>query len=385
MKKVEEYFLIKDIKKVGEKGQIFNYFDIQNKADLQKALNDNFLIPFNEINIEKNYSVFFWDINKILSYDALFNFIVGNRGAGKTYGCKKYVIQRFLKYKKQFIYLRRFAKELKKIKKFFDAVSKEFPNVKFKVKGKDFYINDELAGYCQELSTATIEKSNEFPEVETIIFDEFIIDKGVYHYLPDEVTAFNEFYETVARLRDVRVFFLSNAITMINPYFIYYNIAVPFNDKKISVNNDKLIQIYNNEGFIKLKKQTRFGKLIDGTEYGNYNMHNEFLRDNETFIKKKSGNCQLFFTFKYKSDTFGVWRNLKEGECFVSNDIDPTHKITYCITKSDLEPNLILLTSLKQSKYFKAFLKYFEYGCVYYESQKIKQAVYEVVKMASIY
>ena len=380
-----EYFLIKDIKKVGTKGQIFSHFEIQEKEELQTAIKDNFLIPFNEINIEKNYSVFFWDINKILTYDCLYNFIVGNRGAGKTYGCKKYVIQRFLKYKKQFIYLRRYAKELKKIKKFFDAVAKEFPECEFKVKGKEFYINGELAGYCQELSTSKIEKSNEFPEVETIIFDEFIIDKGVYHYLPDEVTNFLEFYETVARLRDVKVFFLSNAITMINPYFTYFNINIPFNDKKIYAKDDKLIQIYNNVGFIKLKKQTRFGKLIDGTEYGNYNMNNTFLRDNKTFLKKKSGNCELFFTFKYKNEIYGVWKNLKEGEIFVSEDSDPTRKITYCITKSDLEPNMVLLTSLKQSKYFKYFLKWFEYGCVYYESQKIKQVVYEVVKIASIY
>ena len=59
----------------------------------------------------------YWDINKSLSYNALFNFIVGNRGAGKTYGSKKYVINRFLKYGEQFVYIRRFKDELKKIKK----------------------------------------------------------------------------------------------------------------------------------------------------------------------------------------------------------------------------------------------------------------------------
>ena len=58
----------------------------------------------------------FWDINKSVSRNCLFNFIVGNRGAGKTYGAKKYVINRFLKTGEQFVYIRRYKEELKKIK-----------------------------------------------------------------------------------------------------------------------------------------------------------------------------------------------------------------------------------------------------------------------------
>ena len=34
----------------------------------------------------------FWDIGRTLTYNALFNFIVGNRGGGKSYGAKKGVL-----------------------------------------------------------------------------------------------------------------------------------------------------------------------------------------------------------------------------------------------------------------------------------------------------
>lgn len=39
----------------------------------------------------------YYDINKTLSYNTLFNFVVGPRGAGKTYDGKKRAISNFLK------------------------------------------------------------------------------------------------------------------------------------------------------------------------------------------------------------------------------------------------------------------------------------------------
>ena len=327
----------------------------------------------------------YWDINKSLSYNALFNFIVGNRGAGKTYGSKKYVINRFLKYGEQFVYIRRFKDELKKIKKFFDDIKPEFPDVEFKVSGKTFLINGKECGTAMPLSTAKIEKSTAFPLVTTIIFDEFILDKGTHHYLPDEVTNFLECYETIARTRDnCKVFFLSNAITITNPYFLYFNIKLPY-DKTIMCKNDILIELVQNRDFIDMKKQTRFGKLISDTEYGNYAIENEFLRDNKTFIEKKSGNCEFFFKFVYKENTYGVWINMNKGKIFVSNDYDENYTCTYALTKTDHTPNTMLIHSLKTSRAFKTFIDNYQLGNVYYENMNIKNVVYEIVKLANIY
>ena len=72
----------------------------------------------------------FYDYNRIKSYNALFNFILSPRGNGKTYGAKKFVIKRFLKYGEQFIYVRRYKTEFKKLKLFFDDIRNEFPGVK---------------------------------------------------------------------------------------------------------------------------------------------------------------------------------------------------------------------------------------------------------------
>ena len=71
----------------------------------------------------------FWNIQKTLSYNALFNFIVGNRGGGKTYGAKEFVINRFLKHQEQFVYIRRYKKEFSKIKTFFADIEEAFPEI----------------------------------------------------------------------------------------------------------------------------------------------------------------------------------------------------------------------------------------------------------------
>ena len=55
-----------------------------------------------------------WDLKNTLSYNALFNFVVGSRGCGKTYGFKKWAAEDFIKNGNQFIYIRRYKTEMNK-------------------------------------------------------------------------------------------------------------------------------------------------------------------------------------------------------------------------------------------------------------------------------
>ena len=321
----------------------------------------------------------FWNINNSVSYNALFNFIVGNRGGGKTYGLKNYVINKFIKKGEQFVYLRRYKTEIKRVNTFFDDISKNFPETEFKVQGKNFYINNKLAGYAISLSNSKIEKSVAFPDVTNIIFDEFILDKGTHHYLADEVLIFLEFYETVARMRDVKVYFLANAISTINPYFQYFNINIPYNSK-ISCKNDILIELVENVEFIEEKKKTRFGKLIADTLYSDYAIENKFLRDNKTFIAKKSGVCNYMYTIVYKDNKIGIWANYSKGNIYCSNAIDDKFN-EFALTKEDHTANTMLLNATKKHNPFKELMINFSYGNVFFETQKIKSLMYEIFKL----
>ena len=301
----------------------------------------------------------YWDIYKPLSYNCLFNFIIGPRGAGKTYGSLKYCISQYLKHlasgeEWQFIYLRRLSRELEKLTKMrggrlFKAVQDEFPNHILKAESNILYCDGKIMGYAQELSTATILKSDSFPNVKMIIFDEFIIDNvGTYHYLKDEITKFLEFYETVARMRnDCRVFFLSNAISIANPYFDYFRLNKPTNNDIQKFGKFKEILVQNVEAveYAEAKKQTRFGRLIADTEYGNYAIDNEWLIDNNDFIARKTQRSFYFVGLRYKQQWLGIWYDAETNIYYVSEDCDLQNRLKFSTTTDDHKPNIALMKS----------------------------------------
>lgn len=124
---------------------------------------------------------------------------------------------------------------------FFEQIKNDKDLKDHKLTNKDdtMYIDDKLAGFAIPLSIANILKSSSFDNVDTIIFDEFLIDKGCYHYLQNEVTQLLDVIETIARLRDIRVIFLGNAISITNPYFTYFNLSLPYNSEVNIAKRDK--------------------------------------------------------------------------------------------------------------------------------------------------
>ena len=232
----------------------------------------------------------YYNYNKIRSYNALFNFIISNRGGGKSYGAKEMVIKNFLKRGEQFVYVRRYKAEIKEIQKtLFSDIQEKFPNTDFKIDGSTVYINNKPAGYLIPLSVSQKFKSSSYPLVTTIVFDEFIVDKGHIHYLTNEVEVFLDLFETIARSRNnVKAFFLANNVTIVNPYFVYFN-CIPKNGERFTIakNGQIVVEMFTDSTFIEMKKKTNFGQLIDGTRYGDYAIENKSLRDSDTFVVKE--------------------------------------------------------------------------------------------------
>ena len=274
----------------------------------------------------------YYSLDKVISYNALLNFLIGERGVGKTFSTKEFVIKQIKKHGDEFVYIRRYKTEIEEAlgkndndRKFFEQIKSKFPNDELKNTSEQFLCNGKICGYALPLSTANILKGSSFNKVKTIIFDEFIIDKGCYHYLQNEVEQLLDIIETIARLRDIRVLFLGNAISITNPYFNYFNITLPYNkDIKLFKDNLILVNYIRNDKYREVKKTTRFGKLVDGTPYGKYAIDNEFLRDSKSFIQKKTPNCKFYFKVFYKKCYFGIWIDYKEQLMFVSYYYDPS-------------------------------------------------------------
>lgn len=327
-----------------------------------------------------------YDYNKLLSYNAMFNFVIGERGVGKTFGIKDYCIKRFLKYGDEFVYLRRYKTELAEscgsTAKFFAPHMPYYPDHQFQVQGQKLMIDKKVAGYALPLSVANILKSTSFEKVKIIIFDEFIIDKGTYHYLGNgqsEVEQFLDLVETIARLRDIKVFFLGNAISITNPYFTYFDLNIPYNSEFKTYKDGLIVVNYiKNEVYRKAKHESKFGKLIEGTKYSDYAIDNQFLRDSKSFIKHKTGAAQHYFILKYNKQDYGIWNDWKEGIIYISKDYDPACPIIFTVTSEDHDEQSIML-KLRSSIFFKSVIEHYRLGKLCFESQKIKNEIMNLI------
>lgn len=323
----------------------------------------------------------YFDINKTLSYNAFLNFLIGERGVGKTYSTTKFLISQFLKKKYQFAYIRRYKSEIKKdAPQFFDSIIKneEFKDTTFYYKGEKFYCNDQVIGYAMTLTTAQNLKGSNFPDVKYIVFDEFIIEDHSHHYLPNEVNGFLGLVESVARTRDVKIFLLGNASSIVNPYFLFFNIDLPYNsDIKLYKNGLILLNYMKNEEYREFKKKTKFGQLVAGTSYEEFAIDNKFSDDNKDFIMKKTPNAKCSFAISYKNNIYGIWLDYSEGKVFISNSYNT--QIIFACSTSDLKPNTMLFSIAKRMNCWKVFITNYKLGNVYFENLKIKLIVQEIL------
>jgi hypothetical protein len=322
----------------------------------------------------------YYDPNKLLSYNRILNFVIGARGIGKSYGFKKYVVNRFLKHGKQFIYLRRYKGELVKLPQWFNDIKQEFPDTEFKVKGRQLFINNKLAGWGIPLSAWQSEKSNAYPEVETILYDEFIREKDNSGYLPNEVPALLNFMDTVFRDREnVRCIGMANAVTIVNPFFLYFGL-IPNTKKRYNAYESIVIEIPNSEDFSAARRKTKFGALIDGTEYGEMSLDNTFTNDSSVFIDKRSKDSKFQFAILYNGLYMGIWVDVEKGLMYLSTDYDPSSKLIFAMTTDDLNENTLLMTTWKNNYYLMKLVSAFKKGFLRFDNQVLRNVGYELFK-----
>lgn len=325
----------------------------------------------------------YYNYDKLFSYNALINFVVAERGVGKTYGAIKTAIRDFLKNNRTFVYMRRTQVELSSaLPHLFDAISanNEFPDHNFHVDGTTLYIDDQIIGYGIALSTAKNLKSNTFTNTFTLIFDEFIIEGSSGLYLRQEVNAFFNVVETVMRTRDFRALLLGNAVSVSNPYFDEFKIEMPYNSEfKLYKNGLILVNYAKNEEYRHYKKLTRFGRLIEGTAYGNYAINNEFLSDDKHFIEKKSGKCKQWSILIIEHNKIGVWWNQEKDIIYLSKDYDPKNP---CIVAFDMcdHSESTLLAIGKNNQWIRPVVEALKRGNLRFENQKIKNTCIRVLE-----
>lgn len=310
-----------------------------------------------------NKKIEYYNYNKLLSYGNSFNIVVGARGIGKSFRFKSKIIKNFIKHKLQFIMLVRYETDINtKIKNYFnDIMLVKYVDYEIKYKNEMFYfrhkdsIEWKIIGYVFPLSKSADNNSLSLPAVRIIFFDEFVTLKN--NYIQNKQEPYKEiellfnFYQTIARGNnlvindDVKVFLISNAVTINNPYFNYFDLA-----KYVEIaNND--INVFNIKDknltfeFSKINKikneilKSKFYKTIKGSDYSQFAIDNEFILDkfdNKFFIDTKNLKLKYICKIIYNKHNY-LFCKTKNQFYFIEKNIELDNNLIYTILKNDTD------------------------------------------------
>ena len=330
------------------------------------------------------------DWGKLLSYNRGYYILFGGRGIGKTYGIKKLLIKWFIKYKRQFVWIRRTDKEVLLAKNgFFNKVQVEFPDTILEVKGNEAYINNELAGIFVNLGSQSANKGNDnLTKCSYIVYDEFCIDlRGRERYVPNTMQKINDLMETFGRTnQDFKVFILSNFINSNNPAFDYFNISFDEGQTKIVDENVYCELLPTSPELIAMKDQTLLGKITKkyDKEYYNYNVLNKSLINDEAFITKKPNNATQCMTLTTERRNIYIYRTKNKlyggFDFYACLKGQADHAVHYTFDINKVDENILYVDKTTISYPVLNLANGYKRGRLYFENQSIKEELTQLLK-----
>ena len=333
-----------------------------------------------------------WNRNRVLSFNKLWSFIVGARAIGKTFNCKKWAIDDFVKNGKRTAWVMRYKTEIDEItkdNKFFDDIAAFYPEFVFKIEGGSGMLKRLVAGVKESeipwetfvrfkaLSERSLKAISD-PTVNKIIYDEFIPIPGV-PYLRNEVERFLEYYFTISRDRAIRAVFLCNNVTTVSPYFSYFNVKMP-PEGEFAVYDEIVIENCKNEPFKEAMRNTRFGKLVQGTNYAAYAIENNSLVDLNTFVMDRPQNARCVVRLDSAMGTLYLW-TAQPNSIFISLKGDP-NITTWALDEKSHNENSERM-DFASSLATNLIKRHYRMGTMFFDSAEAK-AIFMVVGMKLI-
>ena len=335
---------------------------------------------------------------KILSHNAIYNFVNTNRNFGKTWTFKYRAVKRALKKGKKTIWIRRFKKEAKEcIKTFFKSndlqkfcglqvYDKEKKTGNFKQEGNTFFILrkgkwiDFLKIYA--LSDSNAMRSADDVDIDTIVFDEYTTTPDKYkRYRGDEVTDFIDLFISAKRKHKVICIFLGNKESELNPYLQYFNIKplpVLFDGFKTYKKGSICVEQRNNETEEETEYDKQVNALLSGTKYGNY-LNNQYKTFTKVKICKLPADANCICQICFNGYAFGIYA-LNE-KYFISSKINKGNLIYCDVINNKYKNERQLIKPYK--RYFNGIINAISDNRVYYESNLIYEQIQTFYKWLS--
>lgn len=325
------------------------------------------------------------DVGSILKLGYPFNFVIGGRGTGKSYGALKAAADYYRGSGSPFLYMRRTKAQADMIS---NDIFNPFRPINLDhdwnihtgkiMKGVSGFYDGEKESYCgviAALSTFSNFRGFDASDVDLCIFDEFIKNKGE-RSIKDEGFALKNVYETINRNRELQgrkplqMICLSNSNAIDNDIFIDFEI-VQYAELMIKIGKnqwylpDQGIAIFNltDSPISQLKSKTALYKADAGGAFTEMSLENKYedydtsmvrsvpLREYKPIVQYGELVC-----YRHKADGsyYGSFHRSGTVPTFSTTDIDQVRFVRKYI--------YLWQAYLKENISFESFIvkKYFE-------------------------
>ena len=330
---------------------------------------------------------------RVLSYNAIFNFIQTNRNYGKTWTFKKRAFRRAMKRGKKTIWLRMFKEETKEaiatfyqssdLRKYcgvelYDA-EKNTGNVK--QEGRTFYYRKNNKSPWKwfikvfTLSNPDAVRSADDVDVDTIVFDEYTKTPEKYARFRGSIA--NNFIDILfssKREHEIRGIFLGNKEGYSNPFFLYFGITPPpanWEGVRTYREGSIAVQQINNEASVEGDYNAKMAAALKGTAYGNYIYKSQYKAASGLKPRKTPPTATLYVQLSIKRSPIKI--SFLDGFYYVNRRIDET-KAVYCDALPHCYRKERLLVR-RQKPFFYAFIDALARNAVYYDDELTHEAL----------
>ena len=314
-----------------------------------------------------------------------------NRSAGKTTAFLKLSLEHFQETKRKTILLYRYKYELNACADIFKDVLKLYPDYGIEMTSQsnamgmfyELFLDGESYGYAIAMSNPdTMKKySPIFSDVDFVIFDEFQTESG--KYLPKETEKFQSIMLTIARgggsqSRKIKVFMLSNLVSIMNPYYIQFGIHKRIKtDTKIMRGKGWVAEFGFNDSASKQIKQNGIAKAFSDSDYIKYSTEKEYLKQTDSFIEQPKGKSKYLFTIVHDGIKIGVRDCFENGVMYCSKKYDKSCTNVVTFKASDHNQNTMMLSHY--SYLWKNIKDAFMCGCLRFDDLQTKNAIFEIL------
>lgn len=313
------------------------------------------------------------NVNKLMSYGAILNFIIDNRDSGKSTQFKKRALMRAIKHGTMTVWVRRYKEEITPCKaeflndKFFAVLKKDygdkFKKEDFKIKGNYAYYKNKRFVYFINCGKCKGDKGIDAENIDTVVFDEFMTDDKKYNYYRgNEVEDFFTIFFTKKRTHadgresEIYIFMLGNRDSFTNPFYTYFDLPyIELNFIGIKTYREGSVAIMQ-LNTPTIKTETKYNKklkaLLKNTPFDKY-LNGGVLSANDMTFYKRPKNAVIYAQFDFG---YNLSLAIEKGKIYAFNGVDTKrfvftkkpndkYKKNYTLKRGDSQ----LFTTLKRA------------------------------------